>query len=87
MIFAEVPSDSDLDPGAGLLLLLLILHGLVYPDGGEAVGPGVPVEQGGHQGAGVRRGAEDNLRKISRMIKFILSGALFFLQSIFYPQR
>ena len=64
MIFAEVPANPDLNPGPGLgdkSLGVPGLHSLVYPDGGEAGGPGVSVEESGHQGARVRGGAEDNL--------------------------
>jgi len=64
VIFAEVPANPDLNPGPGLgdkSLGVPGLHSLVYPDGGEAGGPGVSVEESGHQGARVRGGAEDNL--------------------------
>ena len=69
MIFAEVPTDPDLNSGPRLadeVLAVLVLRGLVDPDGGEAGGAGVSVEQGGHHRPGVTCGAEDNL-KLGRM--------------------
>ena len=66
VIFAEVPADPDLYPGPGLGdegLGLPGLHGLVDPDCCEAGGPGISVEESGHQGARVSGGAEDNLRR------------------------
>ena len=65
MIFGEVPAHPDLDPGPGLadeVLAVLVLRGLVHPDGGDAGGARVSVEQGRHQRPGVSCGAEDNLR-------------------------
>ena len=65
VIFAEVPADPDLNTGPGLgdeSLGVPGLHSLVDPDGGEAGGPGVSVEESGHQGARVSGGPEDNLR-------------------------
>ena len=47
MIFGEVPADPDLDPGPGLadeVLAVLVLRGLVHPDGGDAGGARVSVE-------------------------------------------
>ena len=56
VIFGEVPADPDLDPGPGLadeVLAVLVLRGLVHPDGGDAGGARVSVEQGRHHWPGV----------------------------------